>query len=388
VRRTTSCLTPRLQTTVLTGIPTLAPHFGFSPPVLPPPIYKAIRDPTVPPAPNEVMSDETLHFDYHGSDIILRSRDSYNFRLLKSHIELCSPVLRNLIQSISNISDAPNDGEEQEPLPVVKLPESKATLYSLLTFIFPTTPVLPPSAGSIMELLAVAQKYQMDSVSSHIRGAIAQQDPPFIRPETAFHIYCLAQQHGLHREVVQAARVTFRLPMVIEELGDRLCSTGMTGAYLHGLRKHHERVRTDLQAALLQFRSAGLPDNVKSLLCTPGRIPQSTSCNYCGRSNYSGYCDYCGRSTNYSSSNNYTTSFPQWLNDYVNSIAEAPHLFNPIDFNSALTRHFQSFSTICSCANIPSEVLHSFWEALTAVVHTTIENVCKIGATSGFCRDS
>jgi hypothetical protein len=372
------------MSTVLTGFPTLAPHFGFGPQVPPTTIYNAIRDPAIPPAPNEVMSDETLHFDYRGSDIILRSRDSYNFRLLKIHIELCSPVLRNVIQSISNTSDAPNDGEEQEPLPVVKLPESKGTLYSLLTFIFPVTPVLPPTAEGIIELLAVAQKYQMDSVSSHIRGAIAQQDPPFIRPETAFHIYYLAQQHGLYREMVQAARATFRLPMVIEDLGDRLDSTGVTGAYLHELRKHHERVWTDLRAALLQFRSFGLPDNVKSLLCTPSR--NAISCSHCGRScNSSGYCDYCG---NYSSTSNHTPSFPQWLNDYVNSIAEAPHLFNPIDFNSALTRHFQSLSTICSCANMPSEVRHGFWEALTAVVHTTIEKVGKIGATSGLCRDN
>jgi hypothetical protein len=232
--------------------------------------------------------------DYPGSDIILRSHDSYNFRLLKLYIELCSPVLRNLIQSVSNTSDATNDGEEQEPLPVVKLPESKATLYSLLTFIFPATPVLPPTAESIIELLAVAQKYQMDSVLSHIRGAIAQKDPPFIRPETAFHIYCLAQQHGLYREVVQAARVTFRLPMVIEDLGDRLDSAGMTGAYLHELRKHHERVRADLRSALLQFRSFGLPDNVKSLLCTPSRILATTVAAT------SGYCNYCGH---HSSSN-------------------------------------------------------------------------------------
>ena len=311
---------------------------------LPPPTSNAI---TVPPqASNEVISDETLHFDYGGSDIILRSRDRHNFRLLKLYIELCSPVLRNLIQSDSNTSDASNC-EEQEQLPVVKLQESKTTLYNLLTFIFPVTPILPPTTERIMELLAVAQKYQMDSVLSHIRGAIAQKDPPFIRPETAFHIYCLAQQHELYRESVQAARVTFRLPMVIEDLGDRLDSTGMTGAYLHELRKHHERVRTDLRSALLDFRSFGFPDNVKSLLC---RRPPSY---------------------------HYTGVFPHWINDYVNSIAEAPHLFDPIDFKSAWARHIQTSSTVCACASIPSVVIRSFWEALTVVVHTTIEKVRK-----------
>jgi hypothetical protein len=352
------------MSTVLPGIPTLAPHFGFGPPVPPTPIYSStIRGPAVPSAPNEVISDETLHFDYPGSDIILRSHDSYNFRLHKLYIELCSPALRNFIQSVSKTSDAPNDGEEQEQLPVVKLPESKATLYSLLTFIFPVTPVLPPTAEGIMELLAVAQKYQMDSVLNHIRAAIAQKDPPFIRPETAFHIYCLAQQHELYREVAQAVQVTFRLPMVIEGLGDRLDSTGMTGAYLHELRKHHEGVRTDLRAALLQFRSFGLPDNVKSLRCSPTTSRNSRSCNNCGRS-----CGCCS-----SSNHTQAPSFPQWINAYVKSIADAPHLFDPIDFKSAWARHIQS--SACSCASMPSEVIRSFWEALTTVVHTTIEKV-------------
>ena len=321
---------------------------GIPQTALPLPTSNVITD--LPQASNEFVSDETLHFDYDGSDVILRSHDRHDFRLLKLYIELCSPVLRNLI--VSNTSDASNC-EEKEPLPVIKLPESKATLYNLLTFIFPVTPILPPSAEKIMELLAVAQKYQMDSVLSHIRGAIAQKDPPFIRPETAFHVYCLAQQHDLYREAVQAARVTFRLPMVIEDLGDRLDSTGMTGAYLHELKKHHERVRTDLRSALLDFRSFRFPDNVKSLRCRgPG-------------------------------SYNYTGVFPQWINDYVNSIAEAPHLFDPIDFKSAWARHVQTSSTVCLCAGIPSVVIRSFWEALTVVVHSTIEKVCKSAGLVG-----
>ena len=145
------------------------------------------------PEPNEVVSDETLHFNYPGSDhIVLRSSDSHNFRVLKLYIDICSPVLRERIRSVSKTSDAPN-GEGQEPLPVVKLSEGKATLYSLLTFIFPVAPILPSTTEKIMELLAVAQKYQMDSVMTHIRGAIARQDPSFLRPETAFHVYFLAQ---------------------------------------------------------------------------------------------------------------------------------------------------------------------------------------------------
>ncbi|KAH8995926.1 hypothetical protein EDB92DRAFT_1843876, partial [Lactarius akahatsu] len=207
-------------------------------------------------------SDETLHFDFPGSDIVLRSYDSHDFRVLKIYIVICSPVLQRVIQSVSNTSGVPN-GEKQEPLPVVELLENKTILYSLLTFIFPVTPVLPSTTEKIMELLSVAQKYQMDSVITHIRGAIARQDPPFLRPESALHVYFLAQQYELRQEAVQAARVTLRLSMTIEDLGDKLEFAGPTGAYCHELWKYHQQVRTDLRSGVLEFRNSGLPHDVE-----------------------------------------------------------------------------------------------------------------------------
>ena len=297
------------------------------------------------PDPNELVSD-TLHFNYPGPDtIILRSCDSHDFRVPKLYIVICSPVLGNLIQSVLNTSDVPK-GEELEPLPMVKLPESKETLHSLLTFIFPVTPILPSTTDKIMGLLAVAQKYQMDSVLSHIRGAISRQDPPFLRLETAFHVYFFAQHHELHREAVKAARVSLRSPMTIEGLDDKLEFAGMTGAYLHELWKYREQVRTDLKPAVLEFRNSGLPDDGVDLHCTTPR------------SSYH--------------------SFPQWLDDFIESIADAPHLFDLIEFENARARHIKDetyYSETCSCADISSQVIRTFWEALTAVVHGTIHNV-------------
>ena len=307
------------------------------------------------PESNEVVSDETLHFNYPGSDIILRSCDSHNFRMPKLYITICSPVLRELIRSVPNTSNFPN-GEQPEPLPVVELPESKATLYNLLTFIFPVTPILPPTTEKVIELLAVAQKYQMDSVLNHIR-TIARQDPPFIRPETALHVYFLAQEHELRHEMVQASRVTLRLLMTIENLGDKLEFPGMTGVYLQELWKYHRRVRTDLKLVLSEFRNSGLPDDVKNLRCRTSR------------------------------NGGYREAFPQWLGDYINSIAEAPHIFDPVEFENTWARHIQdNISAKCSCARIPGQVKRAFWEALTAVVCGTIEKVRRSGVTR-FCRD-
>jgi hypothetical protein len=309
------------------------------------------------PEPNEVVSDETLHFDYPGSDTVLRSCDSHDFRVPKLYIINGSPVLRELIRSIS--SDVPNC-EEPEPLLVVKLPESGATLYSLLTFIFPVTPVLPSTAEKIMELLSVAQKYQMDSVLGHIRGAITRQDPSFICPETALHVYFLAQEHGLRQEAIQAARVTLRLSMTIEGLGDKLEFPGMTGAYLHELWEYHKRARNDLRSHGLEFRNSGVlsdfSDDVKGLRCI---------------------------NPYYSYSSHQSQAFPQWLGNYITSMVEAPHLFDPIEFESTWARHIKevvaSYSIPCSCVDISSQTLRAFWDSLTARVHRAIEKVRRTG---------
>ena len=173
------------------------PHNSNTMPIVPP------IAPT--PGSNEVVSEETLNFDYPGMDIILRSSlcscDSLIFRGPELYVINSSPGLRELTRSISNTSDVLN-GEEPEPLPVVKLPESMATLHSLLTFISPVTSILPSTAEKIMKLLALAQKYQMDTALNRIRDAIARQDPPFICPETALHVYFLAQEHELHQEAL------------------------------------------------------------------------------------------------------------------------------------------------------------------------------------------
>jgi hypothetical protein len=306
-------------------------------------------DPPVsePPTPTAVTFEETLHFDFPGSDIVLRSCDSHIFHVPKLYIINSSPVLRELIQTVLNSSDIPN-GEGQEPLPVVKLPENGAALHNLLTFIFPVDPILPSTSEKIMELLAVAQKYQMKPVLSHIRGIIgARKDPPFFRLETALHIYFLAQQQGLHQEAVQAARVTLRIPMVLEDLVDKFEFSDNTGVYLYELWKYHERIRTDLKSGVPEFRNSRLPADVKALRCSISSLP--------------------------------------WLDKYIESIAEAPHLFNHTEFENVWAGHIKeiqvSHCTTCLCVDISSQLRRAFWEALADFVDGAIERVRRASVT-------
>ena len=307
------------------------------------------RPPTPPPTPgpNEVIIDETL-FNYPGSDIALRSCDSHDFPLPKLYILISSPVLGELIRSVSTTSDIPTiDGPE--PLPVVQLPESGATLHILLTFIFPVDPVLPSTSEKIMELLGVAEKYQMNSVAIHIRGIVARKDPPFIRPETAHGIYFLAQMYGLREEAAQAARVTLRQRMVLEDMID---FPSLTGAYLHELWEYHERVRSDLESRFFEFIRSGLPDDVKHLRCDilepPILNPDERPLG--------------------------------WLDMYIESIADAPHLFDPVAFEDDWTSHIKEAAAaaskpLCSCADLPSELRRGLWKALSIFVHTAIDKV-------------
>jgi hypothetical protein len=295
------------------------------------------------PAPMDVLSEETLHFDYPGSDILLRSCDSHDFCVPQLYIANSSPVLGELIRGVLDTSNVANR-EEKEPLPVVELFESGAIVYSLLTFVFPVAPVLPSTTENIMKLLAVAQKYQMDSVMSHIRGAICRQDPPFIHPETALHVYSLAQEYELYEEALLAAQSTLRLPMSIEDFGEK--NDFMPGAYLLELWKYHKSVKEELASSLLEFRKFGVLDIVEAedLSC---RAPPSKTSNL----------------------------IPQWLDGYIESLAQTPHLFDLIEFENARARHIKDKSSKCPCADISSQTKRAFWEALTAVVHGAMEKV-------------
>ena len=277
-------------------------------------------------------SDEVIEIlDDPDADVILCSREHHKFRVLKLYITKVSPVLRELIQSAST-SHAANRASS---LPSVQLSDSGVILSSLLTLILPMFPVLPSTLENTIVLLSTAQKYQMDSVLSRIREMVASQDPPLIRPETAFRAYSLAKTHELRQEALQAARTTLTFPFTIEKLEDEL--EAIHGIYLHELWKYYQSVRTQLRSDLGTFRATGMP----ALTCPP-----------------------CGTNTTYG------TRF--WLDSYVASIAESPSLFDLTEFYACFSRHI--IQSRCSCS-IPNKAVRAFWTDLSNVVHGCMTKV-------------
>ena len=291
-----------------------------------------------------LTSDEPLPnllFEYRGADFILRSHDSHNFRVPKSYIVNTSPVLEQLIQ---RVLDPPDEIHGEASLPVVQLPESGAILHSLLTFIFPVTPLVPSTTEKAMELLSVAQKYQMVSVLAHIRLSIAQHNPPSTDRDTALHIYSLAQKYGLHQEALQAAQAILKYPMKIGDLEDKLDI--MPGASLYELWKYNERARAVLKLDLTEFRTSGARETLTGLNCVELSSFQT----------------------------------PRWLDDYIASIGDAPNLFDLVEFLMALARHMMNGepgynANRCTCVSVPSQTIRNFWEALTSVVHGSFRKV-------------
>jgi hypothetical protein len=315
--------------------------------------FSMAASPLLPGAPPPVSSTEGPSsaekeklFDYPDADIVLRSSDSRDFRVLKFFITKSSPALEKLIKVTSDTPAGAVPAGTKTSLPIVHVPESGAILHNLLTFILPVPPVLPAGLEDTMELLSVAQKYEMGHILVHIRGSIALQDPPFVRKSNALQVYSLAQRYGLHQEIVIAARLTLNSILTIENLEGKLGV--MHGDHLHELWRYHQRVQENLVSNVDGFRESGA---YKALHCLK-----------CAVLTFSG--------------------IPKWIDDYIGVITRSPSSFDLFEFQSALLRHLSSptgfISLKCSsCASLPRQVIDEFWTALTAFVHANMKQVSK-----------
>lgn len=292
-----------------------------------------------------VLSLEDLLFDYPEADIILRSGDSHEFRVLTIYIIHSSPVLRDRVTSISRPQPGATTSADTAvaPLPIVQLSESGAVLFSLLTYIFPVQPILPSDVEHTINLLSAAQKYKMDAVLTHIRNHIAQQDPPFIREETSLLAFSLSQKHDLLQEVFQAARSTLKLPtFTIESLEERL--EIMPCASLYALWQYRQSIREKFMSLV--------EDRISAHRTTKG--PSGSSCTHLAAS-----------------------GFPGWLDRYISSMGTNPSFLNLSRFHLASRDHVRSSSKVncrrcfrCATMDIPE-----LWASLRVIYDASIAEV-------------
>jgi hypothetical protein len=300
--------------------------------------------------PHEVASttDEPLAnllFDYPDADIIIRSQDSYHFRVPKTYIVNSSPFLG---EAIRRALDSPGDANTEVSLPVVQLPKRGEIIHCLLSHILPVSPFVPSTPEDFMELLSVAQTYQMDFVLTRIRDRIARHHPPPTRLEPALRIYALAQKYGLRPEALQAARIILNYPLTIEDLDNSLDI--MPGASFYELWKYHERVRAILASDLTEFKMSAAHGTITGVCCAELSSSQ----------------------------------IPSWLDDYIESIGKSPSLFDSAELNIAMVRHTKGKADDlgCECASISSQTIRNFWKALASVFHGSFEKVSAVDIPS------
>lgn len=296
---------------------------------------------TITPVASSTKSEPlpTLLFEHPGADLILRSLDFHDFRVPKIYIASSSVVLDELVQKSL---DFPGASYAEGSLPVVQLPESGGVLHKLLTFIFPVTPLVPSTPEETMELLSVAQKYQMDSVLAHIRAITARHNPLPTRLKPALRIYFLARKYGLRLELLRSARIIGNYPMTPEDYDNNF--DVVPPVPLFELWKYHEKSRAILVSDLMSFRAFDARGIMMGLDCRE------------------------------SSSHH----LPSWLDQYIESIGNAPNLFDLVEFNTVMSRHISESKDGCRCASIPGQTIRALWAALTSVVNGSFEKVSVV----------
>ncbi|KAH8983115.1 hypothetical protein EDB92DRAFT_1612020 [Lactarius akahatsu] len=151
----------------------------------------------------------------------------------------------------------------------------------------------------------------MTTALIRIRQCASSHDPSFICPENALHVYCLALNHGLLKETLEAAEVTLKSPMTIQDPEDKLDT--IPGVTLHKFWKYRQRVLGNLDEILVQ--------------------------EFCDSEVYRILCDAaldCVELSDYGDNN---PGIPLWLDEYLNSVAGDPSCFNVTTFHLAQFSH-------------------------------------------------
>ena len=225
-------------------------------------------------------------------------------------------------------------------LPVVQLPESHPIISSLLSFLYPVPPVLPPTIEQTLELLSVAQKYQATTALTRIRDCAFRHNPRFISSETALHVYVLAWKYGLHEEALLAAKETLKRPMTIRDLEDKL--DFMPGAALGELWRYRQRVRGNFDTTLgPDFSESEVYQTLVGLDCV-------------------NMGDY---------------HIPRWLSDYFDSVKGDLACLDITTLHFALSSHTSAYEACRHCKSITGETTRKLWTALTAVFRESIRRV-------------
>jgi len=119
--------------------------------------------------------------------------------------------------------------------------------------LYPIPSEMPDSSDDLLELLAAAAKYDMDTIQSSIRAVIRRKKLFSSVCAGPFRVYAIAYRKKLIPEMVMAARHTLGHPLTFESLGDALQS--FEGGALRDLADFRLRSIGNFSSNLKSFSS-------------------------------------------------------------------------------------------------------------------------------------
>lgn len=133
--------------------------------------------------------------DDEHADVILRSSDNVDFKVIKGILSAASPIFKTMFR----LPLPP----ESSTVQVVLLSEPASTLDALLRFIYPIENEACINPCLVVSALTAAKKYEMDGISSALANIVIEKCKD--ECQDAVEIYVYAHKHKLEEEVRLAA---------------------------------------------------------------------------------------------------------------------------------------------------------------------------------------
>ena len=280
----------------------------------------------------------------------------------------------------------PSEKEVVDGLPMVRLPEDAEVLSSLITMVYPISPVLPDSYDKALTLLATSRKYDMVGVQSRIRAEIQSRTFPTLTGAETFRSYVISSGGQLPLEAEKLARLTLEFPMTFEYLGDELPVPSFKGWALRDLVNYRKRCRDNIVSCFESFIKLDKPPFNIWMPCSHD---QSCSCSHdqYSRSKLKSKKSTATPPTWICSTGTTGSTLPSvpWLTElfhrHLNESREAfsKPLFDPQSIRglylSALNNHIES-SSCNTCIKVHAMDGERFCKELTDRLTLALSEVC------------
>jgi len=203
-------------------------------------------------------------FDNPHADLILRSADGVNYRVMKAIMAEASPVFRDMLS-------LPQPGVTSEDhriatvidgTPVVQLTEKADTLDAVLRGCYPTSSPEMKDLTLIDNFLGAVIKYDMAFLIRDARKAL--WTPEIQRRGEAMKVYVIACRYQLEEEARNAAKDTLRSPYLLPYVPELENTTVL--AY-YRLLDYHRRATAAILSLFTKSSFDVIPSSLYPLIC-------------------------------------------------------------------------------------------------------------------------